>query len=86
MPARRLAVLVGTALTLALLDPATGLPSDNLSAARERSRYTSPTNIGAYLWSTLAAGIWFNWQLGARSSARWSPTITDPTNQPTSVI
>ena len=38
-----------------LLDPATGLPSDNVSAAGERSRYTSPTNVGAYLWSTLAA-------------------------------
>src|SRR5918994_1277526 len=38
-----------------LLDPATGLPSDNASAAGERSRYTSPTNVGAYLWSTLAA-------------------------------
>jgi Protein of unknown function (DUF3131) len=38
-----------------LLDPATGLPSDNVSAAGEHSRYTSPTNIGAYLWSTLAA-------------------------------
>jgi hypothetical protein len=38
-----------------LLDPATALPSDNVSAAGERSRYTSPTNIGAYLWSTLGA-------------------------------
>src|SRR5829696_5360834 len=38
-----------------LLDPATGLPSDNVSEAGQRSRYTSPTNIGAYLWSTLAA-------------------------------
>jgi hypothetical protein len=31
-----------------LLGPATGLPSDNVSAAGERSRYTSPTNVGAY--------------------------------------
>jgi hypothetical protein len=38
-----------------LVDPATGLPSDNVSAAGVRSRYTSPTNVGAYLWSTLAA-------------------------------
>jgi hypothetical protein len=38
-----------------LLDPVTGLPSDNVSAAGVRSRFTSPTNIGAYLWSTLAA-------------------------------
>jgi hypothetical protein len=33
----------------------TGLPADNLSIDGERSRYTSPTNIGVYLWSTLAA-------------------------------
>src|SRR5918994_5577367 len=38
-----------------LLDPGTGLPSDNVSAAGVRSRYTSPTNVGAYLWSALAA-------------------------------
>src|SRR5918995_1154329 len=38
-----------------LLDPGTGLLSDNVSAAGERSRYTSPTNVGAYLWSALAA-------------------------------
>jgi hypothetical protein len=33
----------------------TGLPADNLSIDGERSRYTSPTNIGVYLWSTLVA-------------------------------
>ena len=38
-----------------LLHRKTGLPSDNVSAGGERSRYTSPTNIGAYIWSTLAA-------------------------------
>jgi hypothetical protein len=38
-----------------MVEPATGLPSDNVSAAGVRSRYTSPTNIGAYMWSTLAA-------------------------------
>jgi len=38
-----------------LVDPATGLPSDNVSAAGVRSRYTSPTNIAAYMWSTVAA-------------------------------
>jgi hypothetical protein len=33
-----------------------GLPADNINAdTRERSEYTSPTNIGAYIWSTLAA-------------------------------
>lgn len=32
-----------------------GLPADNLSAAGVRSRYSSPTNIGSYIWSTLAA-------------------------------
>src|SRR5215211_1712553 len=38
-----------------MLYPQTGLPADNVSAAGERARYTSPTNIGAYLWSTIAA-------------------------------
>lgn len=33
----------------------TGLSSDNISSAGTRSEYTSPTNIGTYLWSTLAA-------------------------------
>src|SRR6478736_1276206 len=35
-----------------------GLPADNLPASRAataRSAYTSPTNIGGYLWSTIAA-------------------------------
>src|SRR6266511_5780954 len=38
-----------------LVDPSTGLPSDNVAADGTRSRYTSPTNVGTYLWSTLAA-------------------------------
>jgi hypothetical protein len=38
-----------------LTDPQTGLPSDNVSEDGVRSRYTSPTNIGTYLWSTIAA-------------------------------
>jgi len=38
-----------------MLNPATGLPSDNVSAEGVRARYTSPTNIATYLWSTLAA-------------------------------
>ncbi len=41
---------------VAMVDPVTGLPADNINAdTRERSRYTSPTNIGAYIWSTLVA-------------------------------
>src|SRR5262245_39897603 len=41
---------------LGLLYPSTGLAADNVNAdTRERARYTSPTNIGAYMWSTLAA-------------------------------
>jgi len=42
----------------ALSDPSTGLPADNLAAdlaPAGRSRYTSPTNIGGLLWSTVAA-------------------------------
>src|SRR5687767_2993852 len=33
----------------------TGLPADNVSAEGARARYTSPTNIAAYMWSTVAA-------------------------------
>ncbi len=42
----------------AMVDPATGLPADNIGgdlSAASRSGYTSPTNIGAYLWSTVVA-------------------------------
>src|SRR5687768_2728922 len=42
----------------AMTDPATGLPADNIGgdlAAGTRSGYTSPTNIGAYIWSTVVA-------------------------------
>lgn len=38
-----------------LLYRETGLPADNVSAEGVRSRYTSPTNIGAYMWSTIVA-------------------------------
>lgn len=40
---------------VAMTDEATGLPADNLSESGARSAYTSPTNIGAYLWSTIVA-------------------------------
>ena len=39
-----------------MTDPRTGLPADNIPeslAAGDRSGYTSPTNIGGYLWSTI---------------------------------
>ncbi|GAB3199849.1 hypothetical protein GCM10027062_17640 [Nocardioides hungaricus] len=42
----------------AMVDPRTGLPADNVGGslkADSRAAYTSPTNIGAYLWSTVAA-------------------------------
>jgi hypothetical protein len=42
----------------AMVVPATGLPADNVGgdlAPASRSGFTSPTNIGAYLWSTVAA-------------------------------
>ena len=41
---------------VAMTDPKTGLPADNIPeslAAGDRSGYTSPTNIGGYLWSTI---------------------------------
>lgn len=42
----------------AMVDDATGLPSDNIGgdlAPGTRSAYTSPTNIGMYLWAITAA-------------------------------
>lgn len=42
----------------AMADPGTGLVSDNVGASlspADRAAYTSPTNIGAYLWSAVAA-------------------------------
>lgn len=43
---------------VALTDPRTGLPADNIRGPLKsptRSGYTSPTNIGGYLWSTVIA-------------------------------
>ncbi len=42
----------------AMADPATGLVSDNIGgdlSPASRAEYTSPTNIGAYMWSAIAA-------------------------------
>ncbi|HEV7649643.1 MAG TPA: glucoamylase family protein [Actinophytocola sp.] len=42
----------------AMVAPETGLPSDNINGDLDpasRSGYTSPTNIGAYLWSAIVA-------------------------------
>ena len=41
-----------------MTDPDTGLPADNIPeslAPGDRSGYTSPTNIGGYMWSTVVA-------------------------------
>jgi hypothetical protein len=43
---------------VAMTDPTTGLPADNIPeslAAGDRSGYTSPTNIGGYMWSAIVA-------------------------------
>ncbi|HET9455777.1 MAG TPA: glucoamylase family protein [Candidatus Limnocylindrales bacterium] len=40
---------------VAMTDEDTGLPADNLRADGARSVQTSTTNIGAYMWSTVAA-------------------------------
>ncbi|MDO7882837.1 glucoamylase family protein [Salinibacterium soli] len=41
---------------VAMTDEATGLPSDNIEGDLSApSAYTSPTNIGGYLWSTVVA-------------------------------
>ena len=40
----------------AMTDPGTGLPSDNITGDLSTpADYTSPTNIGGYLWSTVTA-------------------------------
>jgi hypothetical protein len=39
----------------AMTYPETGLPADNVSAEGVRAPYTSPTNIGLYIWSILSA-------------------------------
>ena len=42
----------------AMADPRTGLVSDNVGgdlSAEDRAAYTSPTNIGAYMWSAVVA-------------------------------
>ena len=42
----------------AMTDKSSGLPADNITGSLDtgtRSRFTSPTNIGAYLWSTVVA-------------------------------
>ncbi len=40
----------------AMVDPRTGLVADNVGGnLKGRAEYTSPTNIGAYLWSTIVA-------------------------------
>ncbi|MBW8729528.1 MAG: DUF3131 domain-containing protein, partial [Terrabacter sp.] len=43
---------------VAMTDPGTGLPADNIPEsleAQDRSGYTSPTNVAGYLWSTVVA-------------------------------
>ena len=43
---------------VAMTNPETGLPTDNIGGDLDqatRAGYTSPTNIGMYIWSTLAA-------------------------------
>ena len=42
----------------AMVEPTTGMPADNINGNLDpatRSAYTSPTNIGGYLWSTVVA-------------------------------
>ena len=58
----------------AMTPPATGLPADNIReslAASDRSGYTSPTNIGGYLWSAIVAR-----ELGIISSSECTARLT----------
>ena len=67
----------------AMVDPGTGLVSDNIGGdlrATDRAAYTSPTNIGAYMWSAIAArdiGIINRTRRGTRSPRplTGSPTL-----------
>jgi hypothetical protein len=55
----------------AMTDPSSGLPADSLDSDGSRSVQTSTTNIGAYMWSAVAAqrlGILSRAQLVARLS------------------
>ena len=57
----------------AMTVPATGLPADNIPeslAAGDRSGYTSPTNIGGYMWSAIVAR-----ELGIISAAECSARL-----------
>jgi hypothetical protein len=69
----------------ALAHPATGLPGDNMSgplSSPTRSGYTSPTNIGGYLWSAVIAR-----EMGIVSAAecrtRLTQTLTTLSNMKT---
>jgi Putative glucoamylase/Protein of unknown function (DUF3131) len=42
----------------AMVEPSTGIPADNIDGDLDpatRAKYTSPTNIGSYLWSAIVA-------------------------------
>src|ERR1700750_2463754 len=55
----------------AMTDPQSGLPADSLDADGSTSAQTSTTNIGAYMWSAVAAqrlGIISRRELVARLS------------------
>jgi Putative glucoamylase/Protein of unknown function (DUF3131) len=59
---------------VAMTDSRTGLPADNISGplgSPTRSGYTSPTNIGGYLWSTVIAR-----ELGIISSGECRSRLT----------
>jgi hypothetical protein len=61
---------------VAMTNPDTGLPSDNIEGDLDpatRSAYTSPTNIGMYIWATLSAR---DLQLITPSEARQRIAVT----------
>lgn len=63
---------------VAMTDPKTGLPADNITeslGAADRSGYTSPTNIGGYLWSTVVAR-----ELGIISKGECTKRLTQTLN------
>ena len=68
---------------VAMADPASGLPTDQLHADGSRDVQTSTTNIGAYMWSAVAAerlGIVRRTELVARMSTTVSTRSPRPTS------
>jgi hypothetical protein len=76
----------------AMVDPRTSLPADNIAgdlSPASRSAYTSPTNIGAYLWSTVSArrlGVLDEQEATGRINATLDTLARLPRHQPSGMF